>query len=198
MESLENLKNKNVGSTDFPSPAENIQASGDILRRVARQEKQSVENCLDKYGKLVWSMARRYTRTTEDAEDAVQDIFIDIWRYAARFDESKSPELAFITLIARRRLIDRLRKSNAQPQISLDEYASETRQKGAGENLLMFLEVRSAIKQLNKLGARQKQILQMSVYAGMTHQEIARTTGLPLGTIKSQIRRGFQKIREAI
>ncbi len=172
--------------------------SGGILNRIAAEDKAAVGECLEQYGKLVWSLAKRYTRTLEDAEDAVQDIFIDVWKYAARFDALKSPEYAFITLIARRRLIDRLRKSNAQPQISLYEYAMENRQSDADEKLSMFLEVRGAVKQLNKLAAQQKQILQMSVYGGMMHNEIARSTGLPLGTVKSQIRRGFQKIREAI
>ena len=173
-------------------------ASGGILQRIAEQDKSAVGECLDQYGKLVWSLARKYTRTKEDAEDAVQDIFIDVWKYAARFDARKSPECAFITMIARRRLIDRLRKSSQQPQTAVYEDALENERSDADKKLHLFVEIRYAIEALNKLSTQQKQILQMSIYGGMTHSEIARTTGLPLGTVKSQIRRGFQKIREAI
>ena len=173
-------------------------ASGDILQRIAGQDKEAVGECLDAYGKLVWSLARKYTKTREDAEDAVQDIFIDIWKYAARFDARKSPECAFITLIARRRLIDRLRKSTLQPQTAVFEDEMQNETCDADKKLHILLEVRYAVAALNKLGAQQKQIVQMSIYGGMTHSEIARTTGLPLGTVKSQIRRGFQKIRESI
>jgi len=173
-------------------------ASGDILQRIAGQDKEAVGECLDAYGKLVWSLARKYTKTREDAEDAVQDIFIDIWKYAARFDARKSPECAFITLIARRRLIDRLRKSTLQPQTAVFEDAMQNETCDSDKKLHILLEVRYAVAALNKLGAQQKQIVQMSIYGGMTHSEIAQTTGLPLGTVKSQIRRGFQKIRESI
>lgn len=169
-----------------------------ILQRIADEDKTAVGECLDAYGRLVWSLAKKFTRTREDAEDAVQDIFIDVWRYAARYDALKSPESTFVTLIARRRLIDRLRKSSALPQIFPYEHAPENNTGDADKKLQMFLEVRGALLEMNKLGARQKQILQMAVYGGMSHAEIARTTGLPLGTVKSQIRRGFQKIREAI
>lgn len=181
------------------SMSENVNAaSGGILQRIAEQDKSAVGECLDQYGKLVWSLARKYTRTREDAEDAVQDIFIDVWKYAARFDARKSPECAFITMIARRRLIDRLRKSSQQPQTAVYEDALENERSDADKKLHLFVEIRYAIEALNKLGTQQKQILQMSIYGGMTHSEIAQTTGLPLGTVKSQIRRGFQKIREAI
>ena len=169
-----------------------------ILQRIAGQDKAAVGECLDAYGKLIWALAKKYTRTPQDAEDAVQDIFIDVWKYAARFDAGKSPECAFVVLIARRRLIDRLRKSNLQPQTVLFEEAMQNRSSDADKKLHMFLEVRCLVKALNRLGLQQKQIVQMSIYGGMSHSEIAQTTGLPLGTVKSQIRRGFQKMRETI
>lgn len=169
--------------------------SVDILQRIAREDKTAVGDCLDTYGKLVWGLAKKYTRTREDAEDAVQEIFIDIWKYAARFDAAKSPEGAFITLIARRRLIDRLRKSNHQPPASLYDNISINQASDADKKLQMYMEMKFAVEALDKLSRQQKQILQMTIYGGMSHGEIAKTTGLPLGTVKSQIRRGFQKMR---
>ena len=83
-----------------------------ILHRITQGDQTAVQDCLKKYGGLVWSLARRMSANTDDAEDAVQEIFIDVWKNAARFDESQSSETTFIAMIARRRLIDRLRYTN--------------------------------------------------------------------------------------
>jgi len=82
----------------------------DVLPRLAAGDPKAAEECLDRYGSLVWSLARRHTRNAADAEDAVQDVFLDLWKNAERFDASRASEAAFITMIARRRLIDRLRR----------------------------------------------------------------------------------------
>jgi len=172
--------------------------SSDILPRIAREDKTAVADCITSYGKLVWGLARKFTKTKEDAEDAVQEIFIDIWKYAARFDGAKSPEGAFITLIARRRLIDRLRKYSIQPTVTQYESDLQNQASDAHKKLQMYTEMRYAVDALEKMNVAQRQILQMSVYGGMSHGEIAQQTGLPVGTVKSQIRRGFKKLRATI
>lgn len=191
------------GNQDFYmqfSMREEKDANGlpDILQRMARGDKSAVGECLDAYGKLIWSLAKRFGGTREDIEDAVQEIFIDIWRYAARFDPAKSPEGAFVTLIARRRLVDRLRKSKNQPRHSYSDDALENRANNFDENLQMYVEVKHIVDALDKLGSREKQLVRMTIYDGMSHSEIAKLTGLPLGTVKSQIRRGFGKLRFSI
>jgi RNA polymerase sigma-70 factor (ECF subfamily) len=86
-----------------------------LLSRVAAGDKDAVEACLTRFGNLVWSLARRFLASRADAEDAVQEIFIELWSSAARYDSSKSSETTFVAMLARRRLIDRLRKSKRQP-----------------------------------------------------------------------------------
>lgn len=167
-----------------------------ILQRIAVEDKTAVEECLDKYGKLVWSLALNFLRSREDAEDAVQDIFIDIWKYAGRFDAEKSGEANFISLIARRRLIDRLRKLNRQPQTFFSEEILQNHSADSGQKLQNYIEAKEAVQHLNRLNPQQRKVIQMSIYSGMSQSEIAEITGLPLGTVKSLIRRGFQKIRE--
>jgi len=166
-----------------------------ILQRIAADDKNAVTDCIDYYGKLIWALAGRFNKTREDAEDAVQEIFIDIWTHAARFDEAKSPEGAFVTLIAKRRLIDRLRRSKTRPQTSFFEDALENQAGDADKKLQTYVEMKYAVEELNKLRTDEKQIMQMAIYDGMTHCEIAESTGLPLGTVKSQLRRGYQKLR---
>ncbi len=85
-----------------------------------------MQDCLKTYGGLVWALAKRMLPNQNDAEDAVQDIFIDVWKNAERFDEEQSSETTFIAMLARRRLIDRLRKSNRQPNFdSLEDVTFE-------------------------------------------------------------------------
>ena len=73
-----------------------------------------MDECLQKYGGLVWSIARKLCPNHADAEDAVQEVFIEVWRHAGRFDPQVASEATYITMIARRRLIDRFRRRSRQ------------------------------------------------------------------------------------
>ncbi|MDQ3747470.1 MAG: hypothetical protein M3367_00430 [Acidobacteriota bacterium] len=78
--------------------------SSSVLQRVAKGDRTAVEDCIDSYGDLIWSMAKKVSNSTEDAEALTQEIFLNIWRYAARFEQTDFEELLFITIIARRQL----------------------------------------------------------------------------------------------
>src|ERR1043165_482447 len=84
-----------------------------LLARVAGGDPRAVRDCIARYGGLVWSIARRFEGA--DAEDAVQEIFLDLWKSAARFDPQIASEPAFVAMIARRRLIDRRRTRRRRP-----------------------------------------------------------------------------------
>src|SRR5436190_14026687 len=86
-----------------------------LLGRVAAGDEAAVRECLARYGGLVWSIARRFEPS--DAEDAVQEIFLDLWKSAARFDRAVASETAFVAMIARRRLIDRRRTRGRRPTL---------------------------------------------------------------------------------
>ncbi|MBT8477709.1 MAG: sigma-70 family RNA polymerase sigma factor, partial [Gemmatimonadetes bacterium] len=95
-------------------PAADVKAT-ELLIRVAGGDQAAVRGCLDIFGPLVWSLARRFTVTSEDAEDAVQEIFTDVWRSADRFERNRATAHGFVAMIARRRLIDRRRKEDRRP-----------------------------------------------------------------------------------
>src|SRR5438132_13118196 len=88
----------------------------DLLPRVARGDGVAVEQCVDRYGGLIWQIALRFSATRADAEDAVQEVFIDLWKSAARFDPTRASETTFVAMIARRRLIDRKRAHDRAPK----------------------------------------------------------------------------------
>lgn len=167
-----------------------------ILHRIAQGDKSAVQDCLNKYGGLVWSLARRMSANTEDAEDAVQEIFVDIWRNAARFDDSQSSETTFIAMISRRRLIDRLRYTKRRIAAdSLEDVVSEPANR-ADEAMQTSIEAKDAARALQQLRPEQRQVLQLSIVQGLSHQEISDATGMPLGTVKTHARRGILQVRE--
>ena len=169
-----------------------------ILQRVASGDGQAVQDCLKKYGGLVWSIARKMLRNSDDAEDAVQEIFIDVWKNAGRFDESRSSETTFIAMIARRRLIDRIRFSTRRISAdSLDDVLLEPFTR-ADKEIQVSLEARQAAEAMRNLRPEQQQVLRLSIIQGMSHQEIADATGMPLGTVKTHARRGLLQVREFI
>lgn len=167
-----------------------------ILQRVANGDRTAVDDCLKQYGGLVWSIARRMLRNSEDAEDAVQEIFVDVWKNAERFDETKASEATFIAMIARRRLIDRIRFSARRISAdSLDDVLLEPFTR-ADKDMQISLEAQQAAEAMRNLRPEQQQVLRLSIVQGMSHQEIADATGMPLGTVKTHARRGLLQVRE--
>ncbi len=167
-----------------------------ILQRIANGDQAAVQECCLTYGGLVWSLARRMLRDSADAEDAVQEIFLDVWKNADRFDASRSSETTFVAMIARRRLIDRIRFSQRRISTdSLEDVLAEPVNSSDG-NVHTFLEAKEALKVLKELRPEQRQVLELSIIQGMSHQEISDSTGMPLGTVKTHARRGILQARE--
>ena len=169
-----------------------------LLAEVATGDSKAFEELTKKYGNLIWSIARRYLSNQAEAEDAVQEIFLALWQSASRFDAKKGSEITFIATIARRRLIDGLRKNNKHKILqSIDDVMSEDvfRQKS---NLEKNAELSLAIGILETLEKKDQELLSLSIYQGYSHVEIAKLLNLPLGTVKTKIRRNLMKIREKI
>lgn len=167
-----------------------------ILQRIANGEQAAIQDCLSKYGGLVWSIARKMLRNSDDAEDAVQEIFVDVWKNAGRFDETKSSETTFIAMIARRRLIDKIRFATRRISAdSLDDVLLEPFTR-SDKTMQMSLEAQQAAEAMRSLRPEQQQVLRLSIIQGMSHQEISDATGMPLGTVKTHARRGLLQVRE--
>lgn len=169
-----------------------------ILNRIAAGDANAVQDCLKAYGGLVWSLARRMLKNAEDAEDVVQEVFVDIWKNAERFDASQASETTFVAMIARRRIIDRVRYAGRRlnPD-SLEDVVNEPANR-YDVSLQTSVEAAEAAKALNELRPEQQQVLQLSIVHGLSHQEISETTGIPLGTVKTHARRGILRAREIL
>lgn len=183
---------------DFEREIQETEVSQTILQRIAKGDSAAVKDCLDTYGGLVWSLARKMLPDQNEAEDAVQEIFIEIWKNAERFDEDQSSETTFIAMIARRRLIDRLRKVTRQPNIDSFEDMVYEPARAEGVDLQMSVEAGQAAEVINTLRPEQRQVLELSIVQGYSHSEISEALEMPLGTVKTHARRGLIQVREIL
>ncbi|MEL6397165.1 MAG: sigma-70 family RNA polymerase sigma factor [Planctomycetota bacterium] len=164
-----------------------------ILERVSLGDAAAVREAIDAYGGLVWSLARRFSSSESDAEDAVQDIFLMLWRKASSYDPSKGAEVSFVSVLARRILIDRWRRSERRvsPERLSGEPAGDVSEP-ADEAIGL------AMRAFEGLDDAHREVLRLSLGDGRSHAEIAEITDTPLGTIKSRIRRAISLVRSAI
>lgn len=172
--------------------------SDSLLSRIATGDAAAVRECIARYGPLVWSLARRFLGNPADAEDAVQDVFVELWRNAGKFDPTRSAEPTFVTMVTRRRLIDRKRRSARTPTPAPLDADLPGRSDEGGRRAEVEDEAAKAAVALGELRDDQRRVIGMAIYQGMTHEEIAAATGLPLGTVKTHIRRGLLRIRELL
>ena len=172
--------------------------SAGLLKRVAASDRGAIDECLARYGGLVWSLARRQLPNAAEAEEAVQEIFIDVWRYAGRFDEQLASEVTFVAMIARRRLIDLRRKQ--QRTISTSSFPEDLDPAVVDEqdSLVVGDEIQRARELLAKLRPVERQVIECVIDQGLSHAQIAGNLNIPLGSVKTHARRGLIRLRELL
>lgn len=164
------------------------------LQRLARDEPKAARACVDAYAPLVRALVERLLHADVDADDVVQEVFIDLWKGAHRFDPSKASDRGFVAMIARRRIIDRRRKQDRRiPTVAM----SNDRDRASQDHVhtLGRVEAGPSLEALQVVPEDRRRWIMMSVVEGYSHSDIARATGTPLGTVKSGIRRGLIEMR---
>lgn len=167
-----------------------------LLERVARGDAAAVPLLLDEYGPLVWSIARKQVGP-DAAEDVVQEVFVQLWKSAHRYDRERASEATYVTTIARRHAIDHRRRIGGRPEVAEleEETPAEDR---ALEGVELIDEARVAAEVLAQLRPEQQEVLRLAIVEGLTHAQIAEVTRLPLGTVKSHARRGLERVRSML
>ncbi|MEO6596101.1 MAG: sigma-70 family RNA polymerase sigma factor [Planctomycetota bacterium] len=169
-----------------------------LLSQIAAGEPAAVEAFLKRHTNMVWGLSRRFCRSAEDAEDATQEIFVEVWKSAARYDASVGSEVTFLMTIARRRLIDRVRRQGRRPAAELLDDAGTIAAASTQDAVEVQDEVQRAKQALAQLRPEQREVLDLALGHGRTHQEISAAIGIPLGTVKSHARRGLIRLREML
>jgi RNA polymerase sigma-70 factor, ECF subfamily len=171
------------------------------LKRMAAGEHPALAACYDLMGSVVFSLAVRMLRDRSAAEDVSQDIFVQVWRQAGNYDATRGSPEAWMMMIARTRILDRIRSRGAG--VVLKSVGDHLPEAPAAEDwpddLAISREDAANVRQaLADLPAEQKQAVELAFFDGLTHMEIAEKTNVPLGTIKTRIRLGLLKIRDQL
>jgi len=171
------------------------------LARVARGDHDALAELYDRHARPVYSLALRILQDRADAEDVVQEAFAQAWAQAARYDVQRGVVAAWLLTLARSRAIDRLRSRRARP----DRAGGETPVADVADaaatpdlQLLSAEQVGRVRAALRDLPALQRVTLELAYYEGLSHAEIAEQLEQPLGTVKTRIRQGMIRLREAL
>lgn len=167
-----------------------------VLERIAAGDERAVSECIERYGALVWRMARRRLGPfSGDVEDAVQEVFVELWQCAGRFDSARGCEQAFVATVAHRRLVDHHRRATARAagmgRRNRPRMDGEERRLGRG----LAGRVRLSIDELPE---DERRAVWMWARGGLSHTQIAAATSSPVGTVKTRLRRAFGRLEEAM
>jgi RNA polymerase sigma-70 factor (ECF subfamily) len=177
---------------------EQLQAWIDAL---VDQDERALAALYDATFPRVFGIVRRIVGRAALAEEVVEDTYFQVWRQAARFDPARGRALTWLLSIARSRAIDALRHEARFRHESLDEQAERDTADLAPpcDELLDLARHQAELHQaLVRLGAQPRQLVSLAFFRGLSHEEIAQQTCLPLGTVKSQIRRALQTLRQIL
>jgi RNA polymerase sigma-70 factor (ECF subfamily) len=183
------------------------QADREMLALVARGDQQAFSRLYDRLSGPLYSLALRMLGDAAEAQDALQDVFLQLWRRAGSYDVDQSSVFSWAILMTRSRVIDRLRARGRRLRVvssSTDDDAAKVAMAHAStiesaadtaDRNEEAVRVRSSV---SKLPAEQREAIEMAFFNDLTHHEIAAALGQPLGTIKARIRRGLLKLRERV
>lgn len=164
------------------------------MERVKRGDAGAFETVYDEYRRLVYGVALRVLSDREIAQDVTQSVFMKLWSNPEAFAGGNFN--AWIVRVARNRAFDVLRARAARPEGEVPEsMPADDSLEDAALSRLDAQAIRSAIGQLPP---EQRELIELGFFGGITHQEIARSTGLPLGTVKTRIRTGLRRLRSAL
>ncbi len=175
----------------------------DLITRVAARDREAFSRLYDNYAGVLYTMALRVLNNPDDAQDVLQDVFVQIWDKAASYDVSRGKPLTWAITMTRNKAIDRLRSTQRRLRLR-DDVESETEvftqagNPGAAEEVYAHESneiVRNAVMQLSD---EQREAIELAFFKGLTQHEIADRLNQPLGTIKARIRRGMIKLRTII
>lgn len=172
-----------------------------LLSAMARGEKAALGRLYDLLAKPLYSLAYRVLNDSAEAQDIVQDVFLQLWNKAAVYETNRGSVFAWAATLTRNRAIDRLRMRKRRAEIIAESAAEihEVAPSSSGADNLWLQEQAGAVRTaLTTLAPEQKAAIELAFFTGLTQQEIAAQLNEPLGTIKARIRRGLLKLREAL
>jgi RNA polymerase sigma-70 factor, ECF subfamily len=194
--------NKSAASPQQPGPGRS-EGSGQnpatLLARVARGDQAAFETVYDQFAGPVYGLVRKVLRDPAQSEEVAQEVLLEVWRTASRFDPGRGSVSAWVMTIAHRRAVDRVRSENAaavreQKLIPLQEEAGDD----VAELVEGTLDRQRVLHCLDSLSSLQAESVTLAYYGGYTYSQVAELLGVPLGTVKTRIRDGLIRLRDCM
>ncbi len=173
-----------------------------LLRTIAGGDQAALGRLYDIYSSLVYTMVLRIVKSSDEAEDLVQEVFMQIWNKAKLFSETKGSVYTWVMTIARRKAIDRLRSQEyVHRGSSLDDEHAQDLPDAAYTTNPLHAEMSSEYEGLMRSGLAllsvdQRTVIELSYFDGYTQDQIAKKVDVPLGTVKTRMRQGLMRLRE--
>lgn len=167
------------------------------MQHVTQRDQTALAELYRRYGGAVYSLAYRVLQNSGLAEEVTQDIFMKVWHQAEHWDPAKGQLHSWLLTITRYTAIDRLRKENRQPALTLAP-VEDIPSLSAGYGLVdqpLWHDGQLLRTLIAQLPSEQIQVIELAFFQGMTHSEMAQALNLPLGTIKTRVRLGLQKLK---
>jgi RNA polymerase sigma-70 factor (ECF subfamily) len=172
------------------------------LRRIASSDQAAAGELYDRHSRSLYSLILRIVADETEAEDVLQEVFAQAFRQAARYDASRGAVAAWLLMMARSRAIDRLRARRTRFEGRTGEVERIDQmpdsQPDAAAVMLSEEQTRSVQRALGELPLMQRMAIELAYYEGLSHSEIAERLEQPLGTVKTRIRLGLLKLRDAL
>lgn len=172
----------------------------ELLAAAARGDERAFARLYDLTSSRVYGMVLRVVRDTAQSAEVTQDIYLEVWRQSARFDPARSAVLPWLLMIAHRRAVDRVRAAQSSI-VRDDKYATLNEERpfdSVSEQVQTSLESQRVRKVLNDLTPAQREAVSLAYFGGYTHSEVAELLKVPLGTVKTRIRDGLIRMRDAL
>lgn len=171
----------------------------DLLKAIAGRDETALAAIYDRYRVILFGLLIRILNSREEAEDVLQEVFLQVWRRAADFDENRGRPFTWLVTLARSRGIDRLRSLAARERVAIAGSREPSEEVSDAVTDAFKSEQRQLVlTALEQLPDEQKRALVLAYFDGLTQSEIASKLGAPLGTVKTRMRAGLIKLRELL
>jgi len=178
-------------------PAENMNEAEDmgLLTRIQSGDQEAMAALFDRYGTMVYSVAFRVLKDAGEAEDVMQEIFVQVWKNPTAFVSGRGSLGGWLMVVARNRSIDTIRRRRPTEPVELFALPSSTNLAREAERNALLEKIRGV---MGSLPDEQRKSVELAFFEGLSHSEIAEKTGDPLGTVKTRIRLALTTIRKAL
>jgi RNA polymerase sigma-70 factor, ECF subfamily len=177
-----------------------VASDEELLLRVARGDQAAFESLYDRFAGLVYGVVKRVVRDPSQSEEVAQEVLVEAWRIASRFDPDRGTARTWLLTMAHRRAVDRVR-SEQSSRDRTERIGTRDRQQAfdqVAEEVELRLEHRQVRESLSVLTDLQREAVELAYYGGYTYREVAELLGAPLGTVKTRMRDGLIRLRDAM